>query len=48
MERKAKEIIPKKKSYLNSIEIDIEHIKLENSRVKEDLDLKKKLRTCCA
>ncbi|MCB0369439.1 MAG: hypothetical protein KDD45_08310 [Bdellovibrionales bacterium] len=47
MENKAKLVSPKKKAHAANIEIDIEHIKLENSRKKDEIDTKRRLRNCC-
>jgi|JI10StandDraft_1071094.scaffolds.fasta_scaffold1015050_2 hypothetical protein len=49
MSVKAAEVTPKKKhQHQNCIEIDIEHIKLDQGKKQEEVDTRKKLRTCCA
>ena len=48
MDKKSKQVTPKRKTYANNIEIDIEHIKLENSKYREENETKKKIRPCCA
>jgi len=47
MQYKAAAITPKKRSHATNIEIDIEHIKLENSRDREEVDFRRRLRPCC-
>lgn len=46
MSVRAAQVTPKKK-HQNNIEIDIEHIKLEQTKKHEEVDFRRKLRTCC-
>ena len=45
---KASEMTPKKKGHTSNIEIQLEKIILESSRRAEEVEIRRKLRPCCA